>query len=215
MCVGWIVWVPSGCLNHPASFNPEYPRLTSSPKKHAGHETRWEGLTTYRIAPVSLHAGTGGESASLVPATCASTQTRTVFNLALSHTGCDPMISTLSNLGRISAASRDYTKYKEEPCSLHMGTVPLAPFFVSLALSLAPIQSVPVNNPKPKLLLWWNGDSSGLQSRLFSHSVGTMILSWHVPNLWMSQVVDDKVADELMLKNLGRTCFLPVPICRV
>lgn len=40
--------------------------------------------------------------------------------------------------------------------------------------------------------------------------------------VWMSQVVDNKVADELKLKNLGRICFpsvmfahQTVPVCRV
>lgn len=43
--------------------------------------------------------------------------------LALSHAGADPMICTLSNLGTVSAASRDYTKYEKELFPLHMQDV--------------------------------------------------------------------------------------------
>lgn len=43
--------------------------------------------------------------------------------LALFHAGCDPTISTLLNLGTVSAASRDYTKYREEWFSLQTQNV--------------------------------------------------------------------------------------------
>lgn len=43
--------------------------------------------------------------------------------LALSLAGSDPMINMLSNLGTVTAASRDYTKYKEKLFSLRVQDV--------------------------------------------------------------------------------------------
>lgn len=125
--------------------------------------------------------------------------------LALSHAGSDPMICTLSNLGTVSAASRDYTKYKEELFSLHTHDAPA---------TFPPIQSASVNNATPKLLLLrWNVDSSGLQSKavLSLHgnndiiTLGAKFGKFHC--VWMSRVVRNKVADELKLKNLGQICL--------
>lgn len=64
-----------------------------------------------------------------------------------------------------------------------------------------PIQSVSVNNATPKLLLlllWWNVDSSGLQSRLFSRFMGNNDIITLCAKfgkfycVWMSQVVQNK-----------------------